>query len=53
MGTDRGVHGGTRVHVYPARPRSAPCASLPGAYGTSPAALSLSPVAKRQRGGER
>lgn len=37
---------------YPARPGSAPCASPPEAFGTSLAALALSPVAKRRRGGE-
>lgn len=37
---------------YPARPGSAPCVSPPEAFGTSLAALALSPMAKRRRGGE-
>lgn len=37
---------------YPARPGSEPCVLPPEAFGTSLAALFLSPMAKRKRDGE-
>lgn len=53
-GDRQGVHACVCTHVnerarYPARPGSQPCVLPPEAFGTSQAALFLSPTAKRER----